>query len=136
MGFCRKYLDLKRWPTILVFLLAGGVATGFAFVTVNLFTYAMANVGFIKKHGIDAIRHGALWQVAELTMWGALALFYWVTFKICEHVLVARYFSWTEGRHLNPAKDTLESARPKDPRPHADAGLSSTRDGPPATPDR
>ncbi|MGJ8584671.1 MAG: hypothetical protein ACSHXD_11290 [Marinosulfonomonas sp.] len=86
--------NLTRWPSILIFLLAGAATVIFAFVTVNLFSYAMANVGFLRKAGFDAIRHGALIQVVELMFWGGIALVCWVVFKICEHILVERYLSW------------------------------------------
>ncbi|MBY6112907.1 hypothetical protein KUW09_06800 [Mameliella alba] len=89
-----RLFNLTRWPNAAVFLLAGCAAALFAFVTVNLFSQAMASVAFIKKFRWEAIRHGALWQVAELALWGALALMCWLIFKICEHILEDRYLAW------------------------------------------
>ena len=90
-----SFLDIKRWPGVFVFLLAGGAAACFAFVTVNLFGHAMASRDFIRKFGWLAIENGALWQVAELILWGSVALACWVTFKICETDLGRRYHRWT-----------------------------------------
>lgn len=89
-----RLFNLTRWPTAAVFCFAGCVAVTFAFVTVNLFSQAMASLAFIRKFGWEAIRNGALWQVAELALWGALSLSCWLAFKICEHILEDRYLAW------------------------------------------
>ncbi len=89
-----RLFNLTRWPTLAVFFLAGCAAACFAFVTVNLFSQAMAGLAFIRKFGWEAIRHGALWQIAELAFWGALSLSCWLVFKICEHILEDRYIAW------------------------------------------
>ncbi len=86
--------NITRYPSILVFLLAGAAAVIFAFVTYNLFSQAMASVDFLSRHTWDAIRFGGLWQVAELLLWGSLSLSCWLTFKICEQVLEDRYLDW------------------------------------------
>lgn len=91
-------LNLKRWPTFAVFLFAGALSATFAFVTVNLFSHAMASAGFLRKFGWVAVQHGALWQVGELVLWGALALSCWIGFKVCEHILVDRYLRWAAKR--------------------------------------
>jgi len=102
-----ELFNLTRWPSILVFALAGAVGALFAFVTVNLFSEAMANVGFLKKFGWEAVRHGALWQVLELVSWGALALLCWVVFKICEQILEDRYLDWArKSRRSDKGSDT------------------------------
>ncbi|MBV2358662.1 hypothetical protein KUH32_02665 [Thalassococcus sp. CAU 1522] len=93
-----KLFDITRWPAFLVFVLAGGMAASFAFVTVNLFSQAMRSVEFLQTFGREAIRHGALWQVGELSVWGGLALSCWLVFKICEHDLTNRYFDWARKR--------------------------------------
>ena len=89
-------LNVNRWPSLIIFVFAGAVFTLFAFVTVNLFSQAMASLNFIRKFGSEAIRHGALWQVMELTLWGALSLGCWLAFKICEGELVGRYGRWSQ----------------------------------------
>lgn len=80
----------------------------FAFVTVNLFSQAAANLGFFRKFGWEAVRHGALWQLGELLLWGAVALLCWLVFKICEQVLEDRYLDWahrTGRRRIPPMQD-------------------------------
>lgn len=92
-------INITRWPAVLVFLLAGSAAATFAFVTVNLFTQAMASLRFLRELGWEAILHGALWQVGELLVWGSLSLCYWLAFKTCEQELTNRYFAWARNRH-------------------------------------
>ena len=52
--------DITGWPWWLVFMLAGAAGAVFAFVTVNLFTLAMASLAFIQEFRWEAVRHGAL----------------------------------------------------------------------------
>jgi hypothetical protein len=92
------FLNIARWPAILVFILAGIAAISFAFVTVNLFSQAMANIGFLRSAGFEAIRHGALRQACELIVWGGVALTCWMIFKFCEQELQLRYRHWSK-RH-------------------------------------
>lgn len=95
-----RFLDLTRWPTLLIFAFAGAVGATFALITVNLFSQAMASLGFLRKFGIEAINHGALWQVAELLAWGTASLVCWVAFKISEHALEERYRAWGRRQRL------------------------------------
>jgi hypothetical protein len=95
-----RFLDLTRWPTILIFLFAGAVGAGFALMTVNLFSQAMASMAFLRKFGLAAVEHGALWQVAELLAWGAASLVCWVAFKISENALVERYRAWVRRQRI------------------------------------
>lgn len=102
-------LNLTRWPTGLIFVLAGLVAACFAFVTVNLFSVAMANVSFLREHGALAVQLGALWQLAGLIGWGAASLAMWVVFKICEQILEDRYLTWARSKNsLSEVQDDLD----------------------------
>ena len=87
-------LNLTRWPVIFVFALAGLSAVALTFTSVNLFAETMANFAFIQRHGLVAIKEGALVQLAELTFWGGTALAAYLVFKVCEVELVFRYFHW------------------------------------------
>lgn len=89
-----RALNLTRWPWLAVLALAGGSAVGLAFLSVNLFARAMANVDFIQRHGWVAVEEGALIQMAGLLGWGLAALFAYLVFKACEVELVFRYFQW------------------------------------------
>lgn len=87
-------LNVTRWPALAVIVLAGLSAVAFAFISVNLFALAMANLGFIQRHGAVALREGALVQLLQLAGTGVLALTCYLAFKICEAELVFRYFRW------------------------------------------
>ena len=91
-------LDLSVWPWPLVLALAGAAATALAFATVNLFAEAMANVAFIRRHGLMAVQVGAARQLAELVVAGTAALAAYLLFKICETELSLRYRAWIERR--------------------------------------
>jgi hypothetical protein len=86
--------DLGRWPAILVFALAGATRS----ILCNLFAQAMANVDFIRRHGLMAIEEGALVQLGGLVGWGLLALVTFLAFKACEVELLFRYHAWAERR--------------------------------------
>ena len=90
-------LNVTRWPALAVIVLAGLSAVAFAFISVNLFALAMANLGFIQRHGAVALREGALVQLLQLAGTGVLALTCYLAFKICEAELVFRYFRWRGG---------------------------------------
>jgi hypothetical protein len=85
-------LDVTRWPLPLLLAGAGLSAVGLAFVTVNLFAHAMANLAFLGRHGQIAVEEGALVQLAWLAAWGLVALALYLIFKICEAEIVFRYF--------------------------------------------
>ncbi len=103
-------LNLTRWPSYLLLILAGVAAAILAFSTANLFTYAMANVGFIREFGIDAIRYGAALQMIELFIFGAIALVCWIIFKICEDILKDRYIIWAN------AQNNISNVKKKSPK--------------------
>lgn len=107
------FLNIKRWPALLVFLLAGTTAAVFAFVTASLFTEAMASLRLLREFGGLAIQHGALVQVAQLLLWGCLSLACWLVFKICEHDLEDRYFAWAGRRQ----KDRSAQSDHRSPKP-------------------
>lgn len=87
-------LNITRWPALMVFALAGLSAVALAFATVNLFAETMANFDFIRRHGLVAIREGALVQLVQLTVWGATSLSAFLVFRVCEGELEFRYFHW------------------------------------------
>lgn len=91
-----QILNITRWPLLLVFLGAGATATLLAFSSINLFALALANFGFLRDAGWDAIRHGALRQTGGLAVNGAVALACWLGFKVFETELILRYRRWAE----------------------------------------
>ena len=101
-------INLTCWPAVLVFLLAGCAAVCFAFVSVNLFTQAMANWRFLREFGWTAVEFGALWQVGQLLVWGSAALSCWLVFKICEQELEDRYLTWARKARDAPTKPATD----------------------------
>ena len=55
----------------------------------------MANPDFLKKYGLIAIQEGALGQTIKIAISVAVALFFFLSFKIYEHELVTRCFDWS-----------------------------------------
>lgn len=95
-------VDLSLWPWPLLLGLAGAAATVLAFATVNLFSEAMANLSFVRRHGWMAFEVGAGRQMAELGLAGALALVAYLVFKFCEIELSTRYRAWIARRRPPP----------------------------------
>lgn len=115
--------NVTRWPSVLVFLLAGGAAVCFAFVSVNLFSEAMASVRFLSTYKFEAIRFGAWVQVLELCLWGSLSLLCWLAFKICEGELVDRYQKWAKSQ--NEERKRAEVIVPVRVEKHRDAAITA-----------
>jgi len=90
-----RLLRISRLHWLVVFVLAGIFAAAFAFSTYNLFHLSMANPDFLKKYGLIAIQEGALGQTIEIAISVAVALFFFLSFKIYEHELVTRCFDWS-----------------------------------------
>ena len=89
-------MRISRLHWVVVFVLAGAFAAAFTFWTYNLFHLSMANLSFIQKYGLLAIQEGALSQLIEIAIGGAVALFLFRGFKVCERELVTRYFNWQD----------------------------------------
>lgn len=93
----RRLADISGWPVLVVFLAAGAAAGGLAFASVNLFGETMANLAFIRRHGVMAVEEGALLQLARLVLSGAVALVCYLAFKFCEVELSIRFRAWSLG---------------------------------------
>ena len=91
----KRLLNIRLYHWIVVFTLAGVFAAVFAFATFNLFHYSMANLSFLKRHGLVAIQEGALIQTIEIVIGGAFALASFFGFKLCEVELIARFRAWS-----------------------------------------
>ncbi|MEJ8562263.1 hypothetical protein QTO30_14205 [Yoonia sp. GPGPB17] len=87
-------LKLNRYPVFAILLIAGLFTIIFAYATLNLFQMSMANIRFIREFGWTAVMEGALVQLLEIAISGALALLSYIGFKICESELVHRYHDW------------------------------------------
>ena len=92
----KRLLRISRYPWIAVFALAGLTAAIVAYSSYNLLQASMANLHFLQRHGWQAIRFGALLQLLEIVIYGAMALTFFLLFKICESELVVRYRRWQD----------------------------------------
>ncbi len=68
---------------------------GLAFLSYNLFSLAMANLGFLQKYGLMAVAEGGLLQLMQIGAKGLLALLCYLGFKGAETELIAR---WRRGQ--------------------------------------
>ena len=93
----RKWLDLSRFPAVILFLAAGVCGGLFAWNSYNLLLLAMANYGFVQKFGRLALAEGALLQMLEIAVYGYVSLALYVGFKGCETELIERWRGRAKG---------------------------------------
>lgn len=91
-----QILNITRWPLILLLLGAGASVALLSFTSFNLVTLAMANFDVIGRAGLVALRDGALWQLGEIGLYGAISLGCWMAFKIFESEVILRYRDWAK----------------------------------------
>ena len=89
---CRS--KIKKYPVLVVFILAGILIVIFAYATLNLFQMSMANFRFLSEFGWTAVMEGGLIQLVEIVLCGVAAMLSYIGFKICESELVQRYHKW------------------------------------------
>ena len=82
-----RFLATYWWLT---FLLMGVSFVLFGLASLNLIQLLMANFDFLARHGLVAVREGALLQLLELVASGYGAAVCYLVFKLCEKVLVDR----------------------------------------------
>ena len=92
----KRMFDISRYPGIAVFVLAGLSIVIVTFASYNLVQQGMANLRYIGEFGWLALQTGALVQLLQLLAYGAVALFFFILFKICESELVIRYRNWKD----------------------------------------
>lgn len=79
---------VRHWVSTYLLMGLGFVVFGAA--SLNLVQLFSANIAFLTEHGWDAVREGALSQLAELMFSAYLAVAFYLLFKTCEHALVQR----------------------------------------------
>jgi hypothetical protein len=86
-----RWITLQRWHIVaLVFGLAIS-AVLFAWVTLNLFDVALANVRLIKQYGLMALVDGGLLQLSEILLEACISLLLFLMFKGCETEILHRW---------------------------------------------
>ena len=90
MSLLRLLNRLFHGPAWLTFLSMGVALGGFALCSFNLFELFHANFRLLATYGAMAVFDGGLLQLFELTVWGYIALAFYVVFKGCLDGLLQR----------------------------------------------
>ena len=94
MHMMKRLLNITRYPSLVIFFVAGASIMIVAFASYNLLQLGMANLRFVGEHGWQAIENGALLQMLQILGYGAVSLSSFIVFKICESELVQRARRW------------------------------------------
>jgi hypothetical protein len=92
----KTLLNLRRYPLVLLFALAGLFAVAVALLSVDLVRLTVANFDYLGRTGLMGIREGGFLQLIELAAKGALALAGYFGFKLCEAEATRRYHVWQD----------------------------------------
>jgi hypothetical protein len=87
----RRWLLLSSYHWLVLFAALALTAGALAWMSFGLINLAMANVGFLQRHGLMAIREGGLWQAAEIGARALLVLVIYFAFKAIETELIHRW---------------------------------------------
>ena len=90
----KRFFDITRYPGLFIFVLAGVSLAVVACATYNLLNLSMANLAFLRKHGLVALTSGGLVQFVQIVLSGIVALAFFLLYKICESELILRYRRW------------------------------------------
>jgi hypothetical protein len=90
MGLLRVLNRLFHGPAWLTFLVMGIAAGCLTLCSLNLLTLFQANFSLLVTYGAMAAFDGGLLQLAQLILWGYLALACYVVFKGCLDGLLQR----------------------------------------------
>lgn len=91
----KRLFDISGFHALFIFMLAGVALVVVAYATFNLVDMSMANIAFLRRHGLEAATLGALVQFLEILVTATVALAFFLVYKICESELIARYRLWT-----------------------------------------
>lgn len=84
-------LSSYHWFVLLIAMAAS--AAVLAWLSFGLINLAMANVNFLTRHGLLAIREGGLWQLTAIGAKAGVALAAYLLFKAIETELIYRWRS-------------------------------------------
>lgn len=85
----KLYLWLSRHIPLAFVLLCSSFLV-FASVSLDLARLLIANTDYITANGWQGLVEGGLQQLLELCLKGGLAMLFYLSFKLCEHVLIHR----------------------------------------------
>ncbi len=87
----RRWLSPAGYHWLALFAGLGVFATVLAWTSFGLINLAMANVGFLTRHGLMAVHEGGLIQLLQIGAKAVLALAAYLGFKVIETELIARW---------------------------------------------
>jgi hypothetical protein len=87
----RRWLLLSSYHWLVLFAALALTAGALAWMSFGLINVAMANVEFLKRHGLMAIREGGLRQAAEIGAQAMVVLLLYFVFKAIETELIHRW---------------------------------------------
>lgn len=122
MKFMRQqWLDFLYRRAWLTFILMGLSFLLFGFYSVNLFVLLKANIELILEYGWMAMADGAAQQLAELLFAAYLSMLFFLGFKVCEKILVAKLTRKLKSADLRQTERQAppEAAKPPELRPMA-----------------
>lgn len=90
----KRLFDISLYPALFVFALSGVALAVVAYASFNLVDMSMANLSFLRRHGLVAVTSGGLVQFLEIGLTATVALTFFLVYKICESELILRYRRW------------------------------------------
>jgi hypothetical protein len=90
----KRLFDIAGHSALFIFVLAGVALVVVGYATYNLLNLSMANLAFLRKHGLVALSSGGLVQLVQIVLSGTVALTFFLVYKICESELILRYRRW------------------------------------------
>lgn len=90
----KRLFDITGHSALFIFVLAGVSLAVVAYATYNLLHLSMANLSFLREHGLMALMSGGLLQLMQIVLSGTVALAFFLLYKICESELILRYRRW------------------------------------------
>lgn len=87
----RRWLLLSEYHWAVLLVLLGLSAVVVAWISFGLINLAMANVDFLARYGLLAVREGGLVQLLEICAKASVALGAYLLFKAIETELIQRW---------------------------------------------
>jgi hypothetical protein len=87
----RFFYDMFNGPIWRAFLLMGLFAGLSAIASYNLVVLFVANLGFVSKYGVMALKDGGLLQLVELVVYGYAGIAFYLLFKGCLYGVLGHF---------------------------------------------
>lgn len=87
----RRWLCLSEYHWTVLLVALGISAAVVAWISFGLINLAMANIDFLSRHGLMAVREGGLFQLMGIGLRACGALLAYLLFKAIETELIYRW---------------------------------------------